>query len=66
MYTKVRTAWGVLGAIIAFGLIVSLSQRSEAAKDSSVLAKVALDMGDGGLHLRLPFGHDGDDPASHD
>ncbi|HXA51010.1 MAG TPA: DUF1254 domain-containing protein [Candidatus Acidoferrum sp.] len=40
-----RRAWGVLGAIIAFGLIVSLSQRTQAAKDPPVLAKEALDIG---------------------
>jgi hypothetical protein len=45
MYTKVRRAWGVLGAIIVFGMIVSLSQRTQAAKDPPVLAREVLDIG---------------------
>lgn len=45
MYTKVRRAWGVLGAIIVLGMIVSLSQRTQAAKDPPVLAREVLDIG---------------------
>jgi hypothetical protein len=46
MYSRVGQAWGVLGAIIAFGLIASLVHGNGAPRDPDpVLPKDALDIG---------------------